>query len=254
MSPSLDSRENRELAAEVKFRVPLPVGEEIREWARERLSPDPNATEGKKDEYQITSLYFDTAEFDVFRRHGSFGRSKYRIRRYGQSEKVYLERKLKTRGLVTKRRSLVPVGEVPRLAGPKAEPGWLGFWYHQRLLLRRMRPICRIGYHRTARETMSEYGPTRLTFDYDLRALPVDRLAYEDSQPGTLISDGQVIIELKYRAVIPALFKEMVEKFELNPRRVSKYRLAVIALGLVDEAVSEAAQVTPQQLPTLEYA
>src|SRR5436190_16885391 len=98
MSPSLDLRENREFASEIKFQVPQNVAETIVEWARGRLSPDPNATEGLSDSYQITSLYFDTDQFDVFARNGSFGRTKYRIRRYGPSETVFLERKLKTRG------------------------------------------------------------------------------------------------------------------------------------------------------------
>jgi hypothetical protein len=37
----------------------------------------------------------------VFHRRGSFGRSKYRIRRYGEAQVGFLERKLKTRGLLT---------------------------------------------------------------------------------------------------------------------------------------------------------
>src|SRR5437899_9692609 len=104
MSPSLDLRENRELASESKFQVPQHVAHEVLEWARGRMSPDPNGSGDMNDGYQITSLYFDTEQFDVFARKGSFGRTKYRVRRYGPSDIVFLERKLKTGGLVTKRR------------------------------------------------------------------------------------------------------------------------------------------------------
>ncbi|MFO1515199.1 MAG: hypothetical protein U1F83_20255, partial [Verrucomicrobiota bacterium] len=70
MSPSTDSRENREFASEVKFLISLPLAEQIRDWARARLLPDPYAGGEAGDGYQITSLYFDTAQFDVFHRRG----------------------------------------------------------------------------------------------------------------------------------------------------------------------------------------
>jgi len=76
LSPSLDVRESREFASEIKFQVPDFAGEAILEWARGRLSADPNASNGaQNDAYQITSLYFDTEEYDVYHRNGSFGRS-----------------------------------------------------------------------------------------------------------------------------------------------------------------------------------
>ena len=126
MSPSTDVRENREFAAELKFLVSRPLAEEIRAWARSRLSPDPNASGDSEDSYHITSLYFDTEQFDVFHRNGSFGRAKYRVRRYGASLDAFLERKLKTRGLVSKRRSLLNIGELERLSEGEPDRQWTG--------------------------------------------------------------------------------------------------------------------------------
>src|SRR5215831_13765910 len=151
MSPSTDLRENREFASELKFQVTHLVAESIREWARSRLGPDPNAAEGLSDGYHITSLYFDTEKLDVFRRNGSYGRSKYRIRRYGPSDVAFLERKLKTRGLVSKRRAAVPIEELQHLEQLEPVNGWKGHWYHKRLIARKLKPICQIGYCRTAR-------------------------------------------------------------------------------------------------------
>ena len=238
MSPSTDQRENREFASELKFVVSRPVAEQIRDWARTRLGPDPNTSAESNDSYQITSLYFDTKHFDVFHRRGSFGRSKYRIRRYGVSEVAFLERKLKTRGLVSKRRSVVKLDELERLIAGEPDRSWAGFWYHQRLLVRRLKPICRISYCRTARVALGACGPIRLTLDDDIRALGASGVAFNGGNPGELLSESQVIIELKYRLEMPVLFKQLVEEFALNPQPISKYRLAAVALGYVKEAGS----------------
>lgn len=235
LSPSLDVRESREFASEIKFQVPDFAGEAILEWARHHLLPDPNASNGaQNDGYQIASLYFDTEDYDVYHRNGSFGRSKYRVRRYGPSKIVFLERKLKTRGLVSKRRASVPVEELSRLHGAEPEADWAGFWYHQRLLARRLRPICQITYQRIARVAATPYGPVRLTVDRSIQAVPLNGVAFANSDAGVTLSANHDVVEFKFRVDMPVMFKELVEKFALTPKRISKYRLAVVALGLVE--------------------
>jgi hypothetical protein len=235
LSPSLDVRESREFAAEIKVHVPESAGEQVLEWARSRLVPDPNACEGgSKDGYQITSLYFDTEEFDVFHRRGSFGRSKYRIRRYGPSTTVFLERKLKTRGLVSKRRAAVPIEELVRLQQPEPDPSWPGFWYQQRLQARRLRPICQINYQRIARVALTENGPIRLTIDRCVRILPLQSISFDHANPGIPLCDDRVIVEFMFRMGMPVLLMELVVALGVNAKRLSKYRLAAVALGLVE--------------------
>jgi len=167
----------------------------------------------------------------VFHRQGSFGRSKYRIRRYGKNGIVFLERKLKTRGLLAKRRSIIKLDELARLAGAEPERGWPGFWFHRRFLARNLGPVCQISYHRTARVAMTRYGPIRLTLDENLRALRAGGLCFGEDA-GTLLSQDSIILELKFRYEMPVLFKYLAEEFALNPQRISKYRLAAAALGL----------------------
>ena len=250
ISPSLNVRESREFASEIKFQVPEFAAQEILEWARSRFSPDPNANgDAHRGAYLITSLYFDTEDFDVYHRNGSFGRSKYRIRRYGPNQVVFLERKLKTRGLVSKRRGAVDVEELERLQEPEPDPGWPGFWYHQRLLARSLRPICQIGYRRTALVTMTKCGPIRLTLDRSIMAVPLTSARFTDFTPGTPISEEQVILEMKFRMDMPVIFKELVERLAIAPKRISKYRLAVEALGLVEQP--EPAQPLPEQTKTV---
>ena len=241
MSPSTDLRENREFASEIKFLVSPALADQIRDWARGRLTPDPNAGGESGNAYPITSLYFDTERFDVFHRQGSFGRSKYRVRRYGQNEIAFLERKLKTRGLLSKRRSIVKLDELQHLVRDDPERGWAGYWFHRRLLARSLKARCQISYHRTARVALTQYGPIRLTLDENLRALSADGLWFSD-QNGTCLLENQNILELKFRCEMPVLFKYLVEEFALNPQPISKYRLAATALGLVEPHSAEVIQ------------
>jgi len=239
LSPSLDVRESREFASEIKFQVPEAAADEILDWARNRLVADPNACEGgQKDGYQITSLYFDTENFDVFHRRGSFGRSKYRIRRYGSSQIVFLERKLKTRGMVSKRRAAIPTEQLQQLEEGEPDATWPGFWFHQRLQARHLRPICQIAYRRVARVAMTESGPIRLTLDSSIRAVPIQGVRFNDLVPGQAISQDQIIVEFKFRMGMPTLFKELVKGFGLNVKRLSKYRLSAVAMGLVEATQS----------------
>lgn len=238
MSPSIQ-RENRELAAELKFLVTPDIAAGVREWARHKLEPDPHGNGSAQDEYRITSLYFDTELFDVFNRRGSFSRSKYRIRRYGAENVVYLERKLKTNGMVSKRRSPAETPEIVRLSNSEMDPKWTGSWYHRRLLLRRLKPICQISYERTARVAMTSHGPVRLTMDHDLRALTAREYVFKPDENCLPVAPSNVVIELKYRGEIPGIFKELIEKFTLSPKKMSKYRLAAVALGLVPENIIE---------------
>jgi hypothetical protein len=239
MSPLV--RENREFAAELKFLVPSPVGLQIRDWARVNLVPDPNGNGECQDEYEIHSIYFDTADFDVYHRRGSYGRSKFRIRRYGDQTTIFLERKLRTNGMLTKRRSSVPLGDLQRLVGESSDE-WSGSWYHRRLLLRKLRPVCQIGYHRTARVLMTGHGPVRLTVDQLVKAAAVSTVNFRDHNETQLLLAGETIVELKYRVEVPPIFKLLVEEFALTATKVSKYRLAARELNLVTAAPIQEAQ------------
>ena len=116
MSHATDGHGTRARATETKFVVDPALGEAIRAWARGQLAPDPHGAGTFDDQYRTASVYFDTDEYDVFYRRGSFARSKYRVRRYGRTDVVFLERKLARPGLVAKRRTEIPFDAF-------AEPG-----------------------------------------------------------------------------------------------------------------------------------
>ena len=182
MSPSTDTRENRELASEMKVLVSPARAGQILAWARQHLSPDPHAGGPAGDGYQITSLYFDTAQFDVF---------------------------------------------------------------HRRLLARALSPTCQIAYRRTALVAMTSFGPIRLTMDSGLRALGITCIQFSNEFGAPLLED-QIILELKFRYGMPALFKYLLEEFALTPVPFSKYRFAAAALGFVN-AASDTEQISQPQ-------
>jgi VTC domain-containing protein len=228
MSPH--ARETRPFASEVKFVIEAATGARIREWVRANLEPDPHGGGPFKDEYHTTSLYFDTASGDVFHRRGSFGRSKYRVRRYNAASFVFLERKLRKPGILVKRRTTVALETIECLSRFKSDPEWPGNWFHRRLLLRQITPICQLSYSRTARFARSAEGPVRLTLDQDVRVLPATAPQFSGTG-GQLVVPDQMILELKYRQHVPAIFKRLVAEFGLEPQRASKYRLGMTALG-----------------------
>ncbi len=247
MSPSTDTREYREAACELKFLIDLPTADAVLAWARAHLQPDPHAetSPDQNDGYRITSLYLDTEQFDVFHRRGSFGRSKYRIRRYGGSDLAFLERKLKTKGLLAKRRSTLDLARLQLLhdTTPVADPD--AFWFHRRLIARALKPVCQISYQRTARFTLTQLGPIRLTVDHHLHALPAPRLAFSDPAAAQPILPDQRVLELKFRGDIPQLFKQLLLDFALAPSPFSKYRHAARTLGCVPEQTTATATTTP---------
>jgi hypothetical protein len=223
------ARETRAFASEIKFLLPRVTGVAVRDWARQFLQPDPYGTGAFGDEYVTSTIYFESPGYDVFHRRKSFGRSKYRIRRYEGHSEVFLERKLRRPGMLTKRRSQVAASELSRL--DTAELGsWPGRWFHRRLLLRELRPVCQIWYGRVARGGSGASGPIRLTLDDVLRVAPAQRPAFGSGDGAVRILEESMILELKFRAEVPSQFRQLIEQFQLEPQAVSKYRTGITAL------------------------
>ena len=231
------SREIRSHASEIKFVVTSEVSCLIRAWARRHLDADPHGSGSFGDEYQTTSVYLDTADCDVFHRRGSFGRSKYRIRRYGHDGFAFLERKMRQPAVLAKRRTRVALDALDHLQRPTIEKEWSGRWFHRRLVARRLQPVCQIAYSRTARVALRDGDAIRLTLDSSLSAHAACDLSFADGFAVPVLS-GHAILELKYRGPAPALFRRLVEEFALNPQVASKYRLGLTALRIQDALVA----------------
>src|SRR6476659_1727414 len=225
-----DTREVRAHATEIKFVLDAAVAAHVRRWARAHLEPDPHGAGEAGDEYLTTSVYFDTEQLDVFHRRGSFGRSKYRIRRYGCDQVVFLERKLREPAVLAKRRTMAPLTALHRLTGIDPRTSWPGDWFQARLVARRLQPVCQVSYRRTARIGTAGGSLIRLTIDDGLAAQPSGASHFRD-EPGVPAIDGRQILELKFWYGTPSIFKRLVEEFALTPEPASKYRLGMSATG-----------------------
>jgi hypothetical protein len=232
LSDALGMTEKRDAAFEIKFLLPGEAAERALAWSRRELVPDPHLITSKGDSYSVNSLYFDTAELDVYHRNGSYGKAKYRVRRYGEEPSLFLERKLKTRGLVSKKRTRIPDQDISLLAAPEPAPDWIGQWFHRRLLVRQLFPQCQIRYERVARVGMSPQGPIRFTMDRNVRSfITKEHRVLNDGEWKSLLN-GHCIMELKFRHELPVAFKTLIDELCLTPQPVSKYRLSVQAAGL----------------------
>jgi hypothetical protein len=235
LSPSLvngAAGEQQADAYELKFLLPADEAARAEAWARQRLTPDVHGDEGR---YLTTSLYCDTPAFDVYHRSAGFKRAKYRVRRYGDSDTIFLERKRRKGDVVAKRRDAIAPPELALLDTSDVSLEWPGCWFYRQVQFRGLRPACRIAYNRTAFMGTSATGAVRLTLDRDVTGVPADGWHVAPVEGGKVLVSDSVILELKFRATLPPLFLELLSELPAGGQGVSKYRLCIDAWGLSGE-------------------
>jgi hypothetical protein len=238
-SPSFGNGNGAASAAfELKFLLEEEAALRVEVWARRHLAPDPHAEPSLGGAYTIHSLYLDTPGFDVFRRADADLRHKYRVRRYGRGDALYLERKTRWGDRVSKQRVAVDDDWLPLLPSDAPAPGWPGAWFQGEVQARRLRPVCRISYRRTA-FVGDDCGPVRLTLDRHAHCVPQALWRVDALGDGLPLLPGRVVLELKYRDALPALFKRLLVELCLSPGSVSKYRRGVEAWKLAPPAAAE---------------
>lgn len=216
-------------AFELKFRLSADEAQAVESWARQQLIPDPHGRDGV---YRVTSVYCDTPYLDVFHRSRGYRRNKFRLRRYGESERVFLERKTRRGDRVTKRRVEVPSDKLNLLAAPNPPPDWDGAWFLQRVRRRDLQPTCRVAYWRTAFFGMADGMPVRLTLDRELIGTPLGRWEVPTLDQGQALLPGGALLEMKFHIHMPGLFQDLLPRLPLREARVSKYRRCVELCGL----------------------
>ena len=227
LSPSFLALAGTEASYELKFLVTPETAARIVDYASCRLSPDPFADPALGGAYVINSLYLDTPDLAVFHRRGSYARRKYRVRRYGESPEAFLERKTKIGERVAKRRVAVPLGEVDRLSAATDDAGWVGEWFRRRVAARGLGPVILVRYERVAFYGIADGRPVRLTLDRSITSAP--HLSWDLRNVGASrpLLTGRVVLELKFRGAVPALFKKLMQEFLIVPEQASKYRSAI---------------------------
>jgi hypothetical protein len=225
VSPGLLASIQPEVPAyELKFMLDSRQAHVVEDWARRHLILDPHGDLGLGGAYLIHSLYLDTPTFDVFWRCPSYRRRKYRLRRYGEESVVYLERKTRDGDQVRKRRSSIAGSELATLQQPDVISNWPGEWFHRRVSLRRLVPALHVDYRRLAFISPPQHESARLTLDRDLHCVPAVGWSVQAPHQGLPLAQGQVVLELKYRGTLPALFRRLLHETALCPGPMSKYR------------------------------
>jgi hypothetical protein len=229
LSPALAAPDGGLPAYETKFAVPATAAAAVEGWVAERLMRDPHA-DPVRNGYRITSVYFDTPAFDVFHRRPGCDVHKHRVRRYGTEPIAQLERKSKADGRVWKHRSTTPLAGLTR---PPAE--WGVPWFAGELAVANLRPVCVVTYDRSAFVGHGPTGAIRVTFDRAAFGRPADGVALDPVTDGVPLLADEVVVEFKYLATLPPLFKEAFETHRLAPTGLSKYRRCARLLGLAPE-------------------
>lgn len=226
LSPSIARTATDSVAAyELKLVIPEALAQTVESWAGDQMQRDPFCDSSSGGTYQTTTLYLDTPDLDVFHRSPGFRRRKYRLRRYGQEQQIYLERKSRRGDRVRKRRCDVLLEDLGRLANEDASD-WSGSWFRDQIVLRQLRPSCRVTYSRTAFVKPTAQGPLRLTLDRHIGGVAASDwslLPVENGAGRGILSD-QVVCEFKFREALPAMFKEIIVALQLQAGSMSKYR------------------------------
>lgn len=191
----------------------------------------------KYGEYTICNLYLDTDDFYFVER--SLDRPTYkeklRIRSYGNAgykTKVFFEIKKKSKGVVYKRRIVIPFSEAADYVDKGTRPASLdGFVPNQIFeeidyLMKKYRPKPKLylAYDREA-YFMTEQPEIRITFDKNIRGR-WDSLTLASDENTELLDTGVEnyrVLEIKSGQAIPLEITEILSKLKIYPVSFSKY-------------------------------
>lgn len=212
---------------ELKLVLDRTEAERVRAWASTRLDADRFSPGGAP--YLVHSLYLDTQALDIYNRTWDEDGTKYRIRRYGDEQVVWLERKRRKGILVRKRRARWSLDRLPEiLSEDRRLDGWEEK-FRDRIRGSRLGARLLISYPRSA-WTFGKNG--RLTLDWGVEARrPAGDRPFDLAGPAAIATTG-VVLELKYDDERPPVFDEVLEFLGREAGSFSKYSHGVEASGM----------------------
>lgn len=217
-------------AFEIKFLVSDETAAQVEQQLLRALAPDPHADPALGGMYAISSLACDSPDFAVFFRDPKTRNRKYRLRRYGASDAVYLERKRSKDGKVRKRRVEAARADLASIAeGESSLPSHA--WFLRELQVLDAAPVCLLRYHRRALFGVGSEGPMRVTFDRNIRGTLAAGWSFDPQGDERTLLQGLVVCEFKFQAAMPSQMKNVVAALGLEPTGVSKYRTCVRAFA-----------------------
>lgn len=234
-SPSLRRVQgDTQSACEIKLLLNEEQALAVEDRCRSELLLDPHCTYQSSPGYHIKSLYCDTPQWDVYYRRNRFRLFKFRVRQYGSSTQVFLERKSKKGIVVRKKRWCIPLQQLAQLHEVKGE-AWEGSWFQSQLNRNRLSPVCLIEYDRVAYYGSNDHDPVRLTFDRNIEGGLFHEWSMTSPAFSQPILQNQVVCEFKFRGHLPTLFKSVMHELQLSTTGVSKYRHCIETSGILNQ-------------------
>ncbi|MFV0413293.1 MAG: polyphosphate polymerase domain-containing protein [Oscillospiraceae bacterium] len=185
------------------------------------------------DEYglhTISSVYYDTDEFDIIRHslEKPSYKEKLRLRSYGtpgEADTVFLELKKKCGGITYKRRVPLPLREAERYMQLGEFPHETGqIFYEINWMVNRYNPAAKVvlSYDRLALYGRED-SELRITFDANIRWRNDNLSLSEGSYGRLLIGEGERLMEIKTLKTLPYWLSALLSELKIYPVSFSKY-------------------------------
>lgn len=185
--------------------------------------------------YTICNIYYDTPDNEIIRKsiERPTYKEKLRLRSYGvvkPTDMVYLEIKKKYDGCVYKRRTSLALEEAYQYLETMQKPVAINQMNEQILneidfIIRKyhnLQPMLYLSYDRNAVFGMED-SSFRITFDTNIRTRRYDIRLDKGIYGDLLLPEGQWVMEVKMKAVVPLWFAELLSKYKIYPVSFSKY-------------------------------
>jgi hypothetical protein len=229
---------------EYKYLIPVSKFEQIKREMLPYLKLDEYADQKDKKEYTVRSIYFDNPKWQYYidKIEGLKVRKKLRVRGYNDSfgeSIIFLEIKRKNQGFISKNRSPLLYSDLTKIleTGNTKEyilnSGSNGRSLHdaEKFLFHytnnHLSPTILITYEREPFFCKFD-KKLRITFDKNLRFLSFpgyDDLFEEDHLQKVLTN--KVIIEIKFTCSFPSWLQNILTRYNLQRRPVSKYTICI---------------------------
>ena len=192
---------------------------------------DKRMTADKYEQYTVCNLYFDTDHNDLIRRSIEKPRykEKLRLRSYGvvaDDDKVFLEIKKKYKGVVYKRRIVLPYGEAKAYLYdgiPPRETGQIFREIDYFIKFYHAFPKLYLSYDRVALCGVGEEKGLRVTFDRNIQSRTYDLDLSIPPSGEQLLTPDQWLMEIKAPGAVPLWLSEALTRLAIYPNSFSKY-------------------------------
>lgn len=189
----------------------------------------------KKEFYEISNIYYDTPDDRLIRAsiEKPVYKEKLRLRSYGTpdlQDHVFVEIKKKYKGIVNKRRTVMPLEEAYGYLNEGKNPDWDNPQMN-RQVFREIDYFCKmyhlipkvyLSYQRRAYFEKND-GDFRVTFDKEITTRRTDLKLEHGSYGKKLLPEGIYLMEIKINRAVPLWFTRILSELKIYPVSFSKY-------------------------------